>query len=266
MDEDVDRYYELGMVRSDEILALHHTIGWVTTRIVNGGFPTEMIHDWPACATTVAVGPQAGSAIPDYIIETVNGAQVKLLKNDDERENLIDEYLFGFSEPQAHIWREFPEGRTGRRAMRSDMGSPQLTATSESAFGKLMRGVESPIHAPTTKGRVFLPHSEDQEPKWAVYNPSGLSFTLKQRIIRNPLIFESLRPQEKEDANIINLVLRNMIKTGVTKWAPGWEGWEINNFRKTYGVDPVGWHKFPQEGLLLGYVAIDGCWKPLGEG
>lgn len=265
MEHDVDVYYEIGMVRSDELLALHHTIGWVINRIVDGGYPTEMNHDWPACATTVAVGPQTGAAVPDFIIETVNGAQVKLLKNDDERENIIDEYIFGWSEPQAHIWRQFPEGRAQRRSMRSEMGAPQVTASSETAFGKLMRGVQSPIHAPTTKGRLFLPHSEDQEPKWAVYNPSGLSFTMKQRIIRNPLVFEALRPHEKEDANIINLVLRSMITQGVTKWAPGVEGWDITNFRKTYGVNPVGWHRFPERGLTLGYLTRDGVWTPIGE-
>jgi len=264
MEVDEVKYYELGMVRSDEILALHFNDGWVINRIVDGGYPTEMTHTWPECAASVAVGPQASAAVPDYIKETVSANLVKLLKQDGQGD-VIDEYIFGWSEPHADIWQFFPENQAARRQFRAEIGAAMVTAASETNFGKLMRGVESPIHAPTTKGRLFIVNSEDQEPKWAIYNPSGKSITVKQRIIRNPLKFEAMDPSLPDDAKIIELVIRNQITKGVTKWSPGIEGWAIKDFRKTFGVNPVKWCRFPIKGLKLGYqTAKDGIWHELG--
>jgi len=264
MEEDMDTYYEIAMVRANELLALKHNDGWMVARIADGGYPAEYVRAWPACAAVTAMGPQ-DTTLFNYMMDTVNGALTKVFLNDSQDESTIEEYYFGWSEPQAEVWMEYPDGGPTRRQMRPDLGSPQLLAASSSAFGKLLRGGESPIHAPTTKGRIFLPHSLDQQPKWAVWNPTNKAFTLRQRIIRNVLKFEALRPQDPDDARLIEAVLRKQITKGVTRWSPGIEGWAINNFRKTYGVDPVMWKRIPGKGLVLSYQAIDNKWYPLGE-
>jgi len=150
MEEDMDiEYYEIGMVRANELLAFIHNDGWVVNRIVDGGYPTEYTRTWPSCPAVNAIGPQAAD-MPNYMMDTVNGALTKVFLNDGDNESVIEEYLFGWSEPQAEVWQWFPDNMPTRRQMRPDLGAPQLTATTSTAFGKLLRGGESPIHAPTT--------------------------------------------------------------------------------------------------------------------
>ncbi len=247
-------YTEL-MQTPHKIVAHPFNDGWLVYRVLLNELVPYNYTRWTEATTFTGIGPRSGAAVPDYVQVSVSGAELELLYHEDKL--MMYEVFHDWNDPWIEVWWNFPADIM-RGTLRPEIGTPDVSASDETSFGRLIYGYESPYNRPTGRGRFFLPYK--QKVRFAVFNPASYSVTPKNHWYINKLIIKPFRPHIKEEAQIIHDVLKRRLTKDVTLWGPGTEGWRMDNFRDVFGVDPVIW---VDQNLM--YQTAESETRPLGE-
>lgn len=214
--------------------------GWLVRRCITSELVPKRDTNWGSIASGVAAGPLASDgatagAIPDmpWTLQAEGGGRKFIYSS---FKNITIQVFAGINWPLARVFYENPKGTRQGRLNNTELGPPTLAATGISTWGWTWSGFQSMCNKITRASMALVPY--DLDFAVAVFNAGSQPFTPIFDWQLNMIQGESLDPTDKDDAKLIEMVLKNRLD--VIKYNPGLGGFNYTpGFKEIYGVEPV---------------------------
>lgn len=212
---------------------------WLVARALDSEMVPKDDSNWASITGGNAAGPlrsdgtTAGS-VPDLVyLLTAEATERSWLYH--EQKNEFWQIFATLDRPLYYVYREYPKGNRMGPLGAADV--PGLAATAISTWGWTWSGWESFGSNPTLASMFLLPYKVNVA--HAIYNIASYAKTPRVQWHLNEVQFDPLDPRDKDDARLIQDVLRSRIEPKV-RWSPGIKGFSYKpGFQKVFGVPPV---------------------------
>jgi hypothetical protein len=238
---DPEAPYTIAQVIFGDLFAVLHNDGWMVGRCKTSELVPKRDNNWPAIPSANAVGPMradgtTAGAVPDSPW-TLTGEAGRTFLYTEKKDTLIQAFA-GINWPLMRVYVQVPKQTAQGALPRGELDVPVLGPTAVSSWGWRWTGHQSMQHRITRASMFFVPYKT--EVGIALYNEASQARVANQTIMDwliNTINFEALDPRDREDAKLIEMVLKN--RGDFVKWSPGSRGMGIDNFKSIYGVEPV---------------------------
>jgi len=228
--EKEDHYTE-HLLKEGDILVIRTSAGMAFLRVMVGPDVIPYYHP-DSYSNDYWWGTLSAGTGSDYkTIQTQGGYSIFYIN----KKEYIYQVFQGWHTPGLKVYWRFPLS-TPTKALRSEIGAPAFSTTSDVNFGWMLKSEESPWDFPTQVGEFFAIYQE--EPEFAVFNPTGSRVNPAVTYLINKLQVKAYDPEKPTQLEKIKNVLMGKIKNA-REWSPGTQTWQYPKFKETFGVSPV---------------------------
>lgn len=230
--------WDAALVEGGQLFAVYFKGEWLVARCLVPELVPKEDTNWPNIAAGNAAGPLTQDGVTAGTIPmapttlAAEGAETYLYH---EQKKEIWQVFMGISTPLVYVYREVPTG--DRHGELGNLHAPNLQAAAVSTWGWNWGGWESFKGDERAVSMSFIPYK--QTSAYAVFNVASYAQQPTVRWLINKILFDPLDPADKQDAKLIEDVLKGRIADAI-KWSAGVDGMDYQpGFRDVFGVDPV---------------------------